>query len=129
MLSHLISGDRHGNNGFTGVHHLSDPLPNYIEDYQLIEPENAQGIYVAKFALRRDGRKLTKEFPSTLFPKAWTKQQIYEECIFAIENKKPFEGSKTFYKSSTISGIPVEIFFGEDGVLRTLYPVRVPDNP
>jgi len=124
VLSHTIEGNR-DRKSFTGVHHLEFPLPSFIDDYEELMPENSLGVYVAKFAIIDNGRKLTKETPSTMFPRTWTKQQLLIECKFAFEHKQSVEGSTTSFISKTISGVPVEIHLRENGSLRTIYPIRL----
>lgn len=125
MLMHLIEGNRTSKQ-FTGIHHLPDPLPAYIINLRVIEPPDIYGVYRASFQLLdQDGSILEKENISTLFPSNWSKQKLYEECLYALDHKTPFQGSRSFYTSETFSGIPVEMHFDSSGEkIRTLYPIR-----
>lgn len=126
MLLHLIEGNRKAKE-FTGIHHLQYPLPQFIENFKIIDPPNKQGVYTASFEVREaNGKKLTKKNTTTLFPKDWSLQQVYDECLYALNNKIRIEGTQSAYRSMTLSGIPVEIHFDkEEKVIRTLYPIRV----
>lgn len=127
MLMHLVKGSRNSKQ-FSGIHHLPDPLPHYIENFKIIEPLDKFGVYTASFEIREEnGKALQKENNSTIFPKGWSRQQLYDECLFALNHKFKIEGASSSYRSTTISGIPVEIHFDKDEKkIRTLYPVWTP---
>jgi hypothetical protein len=58
-----------------------------------------------------------------MFPTHWSFQQFYFECYEAIKNKVSVDGiSNTEFRSITPSGVPVEIFFTEEGKFKTIYP-------
>lgn len=125
MLLHLVEGSRKSKQ-FSGIHHLPDPLPHYIKHFKIIEPADKFGVYTASFEiLEGNGKILQKENNSTLFPKDWSRQRLYDECLYALNNKVKAETSLCFYRSKTICGIPVEIYFDpEEKNIRTLFPIR-----
>lgn len=125
MLLHLIEGKRYPKQ-FSGIHHLPFPLPPHIVGFRIIEPPDKFGVYTAQFEIQeKNGKLLRKEKHSTLFPKHWSPQRLYDECLFALNRKIKLEGTISTYRSTTISGIPVEIHFDqEEKEIRTLYPLR-----
>lgn len=125
MLLHVIEGTR-ASKQFSGIHHLPDPLPDYVINFQIVEQPNHLGVYTATFQIReKDGTILEKENISTLFPKDWSPQKLYDECLVALNKKVKIDGTKASYTSFTLSGIPVEIHFDEsEERIRTLYPIR-----
>ena len=108
---------------FTGVHHVELPYPPFYKDFQVIANPDKNGVYKATFKIEKEnGRIISKDDYSTMFPVSWSVQQLYFECYEAIKNKQLKEGSLTEYKSITPSGIPMIIHYGPTGKFRTIYP-------
>jgi hypothetical protein len=123
LLMHSISGSRERKH-FTGIHHVELPIPSFIRDFTLTKSPDKNGVYIATFKVEKgNGRVIPKKEPSTMFPTHWSIQQFYFECYHALQNKVKVEGSDTLYKSTTRSGIPVEIYFSPQGRFRTIYPI------
>jgi Bacterial EndoU nuclease len=123
MIRHIVEGNRMSKD-FTGIHHITDPLPYHIKNYQEIAPPNEKGVYVASFEVVKNGKTLRKEKESTMFPKNWSNQRVYDECKYALENRIQDKAEPRLYKSVTLSGIPVEMYFDDNGKIKTLYPIR-----
>ena len=100
------------------------PIPSFIKDFTVIKSPDKNGVYIATFKVEKgNGRVIPKKEPSTMFPTNWSIQQFYFECYHALQNKVKVEVSDTLYKSTTHSGIPVEIYFSPQGRFRTIYPI------
>jgi len=122
LLTHTITGNRERRK-FTGIHHIEEPRPNFYKDFVVVNPEDEHGVYKATFKIEKeDGRIISKDGPSTMFPNKWSLQQLYLECYQAIKNKQAINGSITEFKSVTPLGVPVLIFYGPNGRFRTIYP-------
>jgi len=126
MIKHVIEGNRKSKD-FTGVHHLSSTLPKHIVNLKIIDPPNHQGVYTASFdIISENGKVLSKKDGSTLFPSDWTEQKVYDECLYALKYRVKQDDSGCYFRSTTHSGIPVEIFFDNEGKrITTLYPIRL----
>ena len=123
LLMHSISGNR-SRKHFTGIHHIELPIPSFVKDFNVVKSPDKNGIYLATFGVEKgNGRVIYKKESSTMFPTHWSVQQFYFECYHALQNKVPVKDSNTYYKSTTHSGIPVEIHFSPQGKFRTIYPI------
>lgn len=123
LLMHSISGSRERKH-FTGIHHVELPIPSFIKDFNVIKSPDKNGVYIATFKVEKsNGRVIPKKDASTMFPTHWSAQQFYFECYHALQNKININGSNTYFKSTTHSGVPVEIYFSQQGRFRTIYPV------
>lgn len=126
MLKHLMEGTMKSKE-FSGIHYLPTPHPDFITNYKEIAPPNHVGVYTASFEIRKGKKILIKKDNSTIFPKDWSRQRVYDECLFALNNriKVGVNQESIAYKSSTKSGIPVEIYFNlAETRINTLYPIR-----
>lgn len=128
MLMHVIEGRRNSKE-FSGIHFLPKELPPYVKNFVEFEPPNAQGISRVTFDIENDKGKLLKKKDdgfSTLFPRHWSLQDLYDECLFALEGRVGIPGSRNSFTGRTRSGIPVEMHFNETGdFIKTLYPIRL----
>lgn len=123
LLMHSISGNRERKH-FTGIHHVELPIPSFIKEFTVTKPPDKNGVYETTFKIEKgNGRVIPKEKPSTMFPTHWSVQQFYFECYHALQNKIGIEGSNTHFKSETHSGVPVKIYFSNQGRFRTIYPI------
>lgn len=131
MLKHVMEGLIKGRE-FSGIHYLPTPLPDFIINFKEIAPPDHFGVYIASFEIKKGNDSLTKRYNSTIFPKDWSRQKVYDECLYALNNKIKVVTKKksVLYNSSTLSGIPVEIYFNLDETrINTLYPIREKFNP
>jgi len=123
LLMHSISGSR-SRKHFTGVHHIELPIPSFVKDFNVLKSPDKNGVYEATFGIEKgNGRVIYKKESSTMFPTQWSVQQFYFECYHALQNKVAIEDSNFHYKSTTHSGVPVEIYFSPQGRFRTIYPI------
>lgn len=128
MLLHIIEGNRNTKE-FSGIHFLPLELPTYVKNFVEVEPPNEQGISRVTFDIENDNGKLLKKKDdgfSTLFPRHWSFQDLYDECLFALEHRVRIPESQNSFTGATRSGIPVEMHFNEKGnFINTLYPIRI----
>lgn len=122
MITHATKGNI-VKGQITGVHYYD---PEKIKIVEVIETSSKNGVWSAiiKYYDRNSDQWLLKDKPSTLFPKEWTIQQLFYECMHALESKdiELVKGSKNKYVSYTYSGIEVHLV-KVNGKLKTIYPV------
>ncbi|XOV93716.1 MAG: EndoU domain-containing protein [Bacteroidota bacterium] len=123
LLMHTLSGKSFGKK-YAGLHFVPYPIPPWIilteED-----PSDINGVWRAQIKIKRNSKILSKRGQrSTLFPRDWNFQRVFDECLYALANKSLTNESNQgkSYNSSTRSGVPVKIFYGSDGKFKTIYP-------
>lgn len=130
MLLHLVEGDRRRKE-FTGIHYLPAELPAYVGNFKVIDPPDQLGVYTASFEIvTKSGKTLPKKNITSLFPRDWSLQRLYDECLYALNHKTKIDSTKPSYRSVTKCGIPVEIHFDKaEEKIKTLYPIRTLSKP
>lgn len=127
MLLHLINGAQNGKQ-FSGVHYMPNPIPSMFSDFKEIAPIDSKGVSIATFKMVINDKVREKENGSSLFPRNWSPQKLYDECLYALNNKVIDSISENIYRSQTISGIPVIIHFNSTHTrISTLYPIHESD--
>lgn len=117
ILEHTFIGNMRGN-GITGVHYETSDVRlkrflrsniNSITRFSLIEKVNPL-----------NGDVLTKNQPSTFWPKEWSIDRCIIECAIAWSNKVPSNSSDILI-GYTSTGLKIKFCFRAD-ILKTVYP-------
>ena len=120
MFIHATKG--HIKKGKVQGLHFYDPDRVEIINEEVLD--NSTGVWKAevKFYDKKNDRWITKENPSTFFPKNWTRTQLFHECNYAYDKMKKKDGSRHIYISETYSKIPVEIIMKNEKLV-SIYPI------
>lgn len=122
MITHSTKG--HITKGkVRGIHFYDSRKVKILKEFETDEKSGVWNALIEYYDKQTD-KWYVKDEASTFFPKNWTFQQLFYECMHALENQNMqlVEGSKSKYVSRTITGIAVHIVKIK-GKLKTIYPI------
>ncbi|MBL1279101.1 MAG: EndoU domain-containing protein [Fluviicola sp.] len=107
----------------SGIHFYDPEKVRIVEELDFDEKSEVWEAVIEFYDKKKDVWRL-KDNPSTFFPKKWTVQQLFYECMHALEDSdmQLVRGAEHKYKSQTLSGIHVYII-KKNNLLKTIYPI------
>jgi hypothetical protein len=130
---HILSGQINGHGQATGFHYAGvDFVPRSARVVKAGRPD-AHGVVRAKVEIfdPKSGRWIAKASESTLFPPEWTRAQLEREVEAAYKAARltrMLDGGSWGWRGTAPSGVVIQGVVGNDGTVRTAYPIRQADS-
>jgi hypothetical protein len=121
-LAHIFHGEINRSGRPVGFH--SRPVgqdPSHARVVQRLDGPNAEGVYVARVAIREPGSETWLEKNSSIFPDSMTPQDVIQAILHAFHKGETDDRSK--FRGPSGRGFTIEGWTLRDGKINTAYPI------